>query len=265
MKWTKETALRELDQLVGDTAKLEKATAFTADHVRWHQRVVSFLEDVFGGRSRLFLSFVALTWRREGEILVGGFSDPEGSYDPEAAVRREHHKAYLRHLDTARGLLLAARDQLERKELSDVYEGKDTGSEASLVLKVLNLLESKLRKVVRQAPQKEKDVQDALESLFVGAEVAYSREADSIEYSTKTYTPDFSVSRADLSIEVKLCNREGREKEIIAEINDDILAYKTKFGNIIFVVYDVGLIRDVERFIGNFGDQNGVIVKVVKH
>src|SRR5437762_7001178 len=56
-----------------------------------------------------------------------------------------------------------------------------------------------------------------------------------------------------------------REREIIAEINDDVLAYKTKYGNIIFCVYDLGFIRDVERFADAFEGCDGVIVRVVKH
>ena len=67
-----------------------------------------------------------------------------------------------------------------------------------------------------------------------------------------------------MAIEVKLCNREGREKEIIGEINDDILAYKTKYGNVLFIVYDLGFIRDVDRFVSSFEDQEGVVVNVVK-
>src|SRR2546430_13151265 len=38
------------------------------------------------------------------------------------------------------------------------------------------------------------------------------------------------------AIDMKLCKEPGREKEIIAEVNDDILAYQTKYGNILFVV-----------------------------
>lgn len=56
-----------------------------------------------------------------------------------------------------------------------------------------------------------------------------------------------------------------REKEIIAEINDDILAYRTKYGNIIFGVYDLGYIRDVDRFAETLEGTEGVIVRVVKH
>lgn len=59
--------------------------------------------------------------------------------------------------------------------------------------------------------------------------------------------------------------KKGREKEIIAEINDDILAYKTKYPNIIFVVYDSGFIRDVDKFKEDIEEAEGVVVNVVKH
>jgi len=68
-----------------------------------------------------------------------------------------------------------------------------------------------------------------------------------------------------LATEIKFCNRKEREKEVIAEINDDILAYATKYGNMIFVVYDAGFIRDVERFTTHFENNEGVVVRVVKH
>jgi hypothetical protein len=263
--WTVESALQELDRLIAEINDLRKTVANSAEHVRWHQKVVSLFEEVFGRDSRSFSSFIMLSWRREGSFLVGGVSDMEGAYNPQAAINREHRKAYLEQLETARGLLLAAKDELERKGLESVYQGKDTGPEASLILKVINLAEYKLRKTIRNVPTLEKEIQDAFENLLIGADIPHSRETDSIEYSSKTYTPDFSVARADLAVEIKLSNRKEREKEIIAEINDDILAYSTKYGNLIFVIYDTGFIRDVERFTKHFEDREGVVVKVVKH
>ena len=35
---------------------------------------------------------------------------------------------------------------------------------------------------------------------------------------------------------------------IISEMNDDIISYQTKYGNLLFVIYDIGNIRDVSRF-----------------
>lgn len=265
MKWIKETAFEEINKLLTEIDNLSKVKAFSADHIRWQQRVITFFEEVFGKDSSYYRSFILLTWHREGHFLVGGISDPEGSFNPQVAIEREHHKAYLNQLDSSKGLLLAAQDELGRKNIEDVYVGKDTGPEASLIVKIINLAEHKLRKIIRKLPENEKIIQDAVESLLIGADVPYSRETDSIEYSSKTYVPDFSVQRADLAVEIKICNRDGREKEIIAEINDDILAYKTKYGNIIFVVYDIGKIRDIDRFGKNFEEQEGVIIKIVKH
>ncbi len=66
-------------------------------------------------------------------------------------------------------------------------------------------------------------------------------------------------------MEAKLCKRYGREKEIIGEINDDILAYETKYGNLFFIIYDVGSIRDIEKFTDAFGTHTNVVVRVIKH
>jgi len=114
-------------------------------------------------------------------------------------------------------------------------------------------------------PQKEKEVQDAFENLLIGADIAYRREFPHIAYSSKNYVPDFSVDKIDLALDVKLCAKDGREKEIIAEMNDDIMAYKTKFGNVAFVIYDVGIIRDTDRFTAEFSNRDDVLIAMVKH
>ena len=71
--------------------------------------------------------------------------------------------------------------------------------------------------------------------------------------------------KIDLACEIKLCGRQGREKELIEEINDDILAYQTKYGNLIFLIYDCGFIRDIDRFGCAFEQHQNVILRVVKH
>jgi hypothetical protein len=112
---------------------------------------------------------------------------------------------------------------------------------------------------------REKALQDAFENLLIGADIPYSRETKSIEYSSKTYRPDFTVDRADLAIELKVCLDGNREKALPGEINDDILAYAQAYGNLLFVIYDTGNIRDVDRFVANFEAQDNVVVRVVKH
>lgn len=263
--WSKKEAIKEIGKLMEDAKGLTKVEGFSENHVSWTLRTSSFLKEVFGQDSTYYQTFNSLTWKHEGSAIIGGPARPRESMNPQLGIDRVNQETYLKHLGIAKGLLSAAREELKRKDIEKVYKGKDTGPEASVLLKVLSLAEHKLRKTIRNKPNREKEVQDAFENLLIGAEVPYSRETDSIEYSTKTYIPDFSIQRADLAIDIKLCTKSEREKDIIAEINDDILAYKTKYGNLIFIVYDLGIIRDMERFIGHFQKHGGVIVRVVKH
>lgn len=257
-KWTKEAALKEIEDLIREADQVAPHGPYSAAHVRWDLRTRRFLGEVFGHKSVYLRSFATLPWRATGSFIVQAF-------DIQGAVEEHHFKAFIQQIDTAKGFLQAAWDELSASSLDDVYHGKDTAPESSAILKVINLAEHRLRKVIRKPPTKEVVVQEALENLFIGADISYSREAETIEYSSKTYRPDFTIKQLDLAIDVKLCARDGREKEIIAEINDDILAYQTKYGNILFVIYDVGQIRDSDRFTASFEEHENVMVRVVKH
>jgi hypothetical protein len=259
--WNTETALQEIEQLIKEIDLLYNQRRGSAAHTRWFIRAMTFLQEVFGENSVFFGAFAATKWGHVGGFILTGYE----TLEPEQAIEQRRQQAYRYQLENTIGLFQAAADQLRRKGIEAVYEGKDTGPEASIIVKVINLAERKLRKVMRDVPAKEKEVQDAFESLLIGADISFSRETDSIEYSSKTYTPDFTIAKADLAIEIKLCRKVEREKEMIAEINDDILAYRSKYGNCLFVIYDCGFIRDVERFARNFEQNENVIVKVVKH
>jgi hypothetical protein len=257
--WTKETALAEIQMLADYTYELAKYYPFCAEHTRWVARTLAVLEEVFGGRSRYFLTMSSYNWLATGSFVLSWLQDINQQ------VQQRHQQGYLLQLESARGLRMAAIDHLQRKDLADVYDGTDTAPESNAIMKLINLAEHSLHKVLRAKPNHEGEVQDAFEGLLVGANVPYKRETERVEYSSKTYTPDFTVPRINLAIELKLCNRQGREKEIIAEMNDDILAYGTKFANLLFVVYDLGFVRDVDRFIRSFENNQNLVVRVVKH
>lgn len=129
------------------------------------------------------------------------------------------------------------------------------------------MIETKLRKLIRNIPEHENEVNDAIENLFIGSgfDGKYLREKIRIVYSTKTYVPDFVLEYLNLVIEGKYCKVDRREKEIIAEINDYMTAFKTKYENIIFVVYDNGVIRDVDQFKDDLEIEENVVVLVIKH
>jgi len=264
--WTKKTAQAELTALVKEVDQLHRQQRYSAQHTRWIARSLAVLEEIFGRNSRYYQTLASFTWSRTGAVLVGGPGDPEGSWNPKVALQREHQIAYREQLESAKGVLQAALDHLERtKDLTALYKGKNTAPESSLILQIINLAERKLRKVVRNEPSNEKEVQDAFESLLIGADIPYAREKERIEYSSKTYIPDFTFRKIDLALDLKFCAKKDREKKIIQEINDYILAFQTKFGNLFFIVYDVGHIRDVELFVDSFEKHQNVVVRVVKH
>lgn len=130
---------------------------------------------------------------------------------------------------------------------------------------ISNFIRSKLRASVFSIPSKETDVQNAIESLLIGRDMVkgidYDRETGKFEFSGKEYIPDFILPKMDLCLEVKLL-REGKRSRIIDEINADITAYSTKYERLLFVVYDLGVIRDEAEFRRDI-ENAGASIKVV--
>ena len=251
-------AIRLLEKTANQIDNLKMKEAFSKEHIKWVSDTTYLLEDIFGRHSRIFVAFCNLPWEFKGTFLATADEMAE-----EKAKR--DHKAYLQSLEIGKGLIESGIDLIKRKGIKAVYEGKDTPKEASEILKIVSLIENSLRKAIRNKPTNEKDIQNALEVLFIGASLEFTREQERILYSSKTYQPDFVFSRIGTVVETKFCDRARREKEIIGEINDYIVAFKTKYPNLIFVVYDVGMIRDVNKFKESFEQKESVVVIVVKH
>lgn len=258
MAWTKRAAIAELKSLIEDARAVASQGRSSPEFTKWYLRASNSLEEIFGGSSNLALAFASLPFHETGTIFTRAFNI-------QGALDQRHHKAFCEDLDRSIGVFEAGLHELSRKSISEVYHGKNTPKESSTLIRVLSLVEHKLRKTIRDTPKKEKQIQDAIENLLIGADIPYQREHPHIAYSSKKYVPDFSFDRIDLALEVKLCAKGGREKEMIAEMNDDIMAYKTMFGNIAFVIYDVGMIRDVEKFTSEFSQRDDVLIRVVKH
>ena len=68
-----------------------------------------------------------------------------------------------------------------------------------------------------------------------------------------------------MGIEVKLIKGTGKRKTIIEQINADIVGYRPKWSNLLFVIYDIQSIQDIPEFIEGFERSKGVRVIVVKH
>lgn len=262
MDISREWAIGKLQELIDEIERLRNTVARSEEHTKWLTNALYLTEEVFGRRSRIYLSLAHLPWYRTGSFRLEYSSTAEGY---EEQVRAVHHRAYLEQLDTAKGLLEAGIDAIIVYGIDKVHETEDTSKDVGEAITLIDLAQNKLRKTMRTAPQEEKEVQDKFEDALISVDFKYLRDQEAITYSSKSYRPDFTFPGIDTALEIKLCNRAGREKDIIAEINDDILAYKSKYPNIIFLVYDVGHIRDIDRFKADIESQDRVIVLVIKH
>ena len=259
---SQERAIEKLQELIDEVESLKNAAARSEAHTKWLTNALYLTENVFGSRSRIYLSLADLPWHKTGEFLVDYCDTIEEANEE---VRKVHHKAYLEQLGTAKGLLKAGIDTIKAYGIDKVYEPKDTSKDVGETITLIDLAQNKLRKTMRIKPQEEREVQDKFEDALISVDFKYLREQETITYSSKSYKPDFTFPGIDTALEIKLCNRVGREKDIIAQINDDILAYKTRYPNIIFLVYDLGHIRDIDRFKADIESQDRVIVLVIKH
>ena len=131
-----------------------------------------------------------------------------------------------------------------------------------------NFVKSRLRTVIFSKPEKEIEIQNAIESLFLGRGMSkgtdYDRETGKVEFSGKEFIPDFIIPKLKLCIEVKLL-REGKKSKVIEEISADITAYGKQYERQLFVVYDLGVIQNEIEFRRDIENISDVKVIIVKH
>jgi hypothetical protein len=140
---------------------------------------------------------------------------------------------------------------------------------ASRTQEIKNFLESNLRKAIFETPKNEKDVQDSVEKLLIGKGfskgVDYGRETGRVKVSIKEVIPDFIFQKFGLALEIKFSKNALKSKTIIDEINADIRAYSKDYANIIFLIYDIGSIRDEEEFKNDLDNASNIQLIIVKH
>jgi len=132
-----------------------------------------------------------------------------------------------------------------------------------------NFIANKLRSVMYDKPSKEVEVQNALETLLIGKNLnkglEYDRETGKFNFSGREYIPDFILPKLNTCIEVKLLKDKSKKSTIIEQINADITAYKKEYENVVFVIYDLGFIRDEVEFRRDIENIEGVKITIIKH
>lgn len=145
-----------------------------------------------------------------------------------------------------------------------VYLQSKLGTKQQEHEQIIDLINANLRPAIYDDPKNERDVQNALETIFRARALDFRREQETVPYSSKRYIPDFTFDRIGLAVEVKLCKDKDRERQMIDEINADIIGYAGKYDRCVFVVYDLGFIRDMARFSEDIEKNPNVHVLIVK-
>jgi hypothetical protein len=93
---------------------------------------------------------------------------------------------------------------------------------------LMDFLQGNLRRAVFATPEREIEIQNAVESLIVGRGMAkgtdYDRETGRVKTSGKESIPDFIFPALKLCLEVKLSRSAESRKAIVDELNADIRA-----------------------------------------
>ncbi len=189
-------------------------------------------------------------------------------------------KGMLNSYDPSKLLGIGDTTTIQQKELSDSIHADLSilkgvlqvriGLKADQTEQLKNFLRAKLRKAVLVSPEKEVEVQNAVEQLLIGRGlekgVDYGRETGRVKVSIKEVVPDFVFYKIDMALEVKLSKSPAKSKEIVDEINADIASYSQKYSSLFFIVYDLGTIRDEDEFKqGLVGVADAVSVAIIKH
>ena len=131
-------------------------------------------------------------------------------------------------------------------------------------------LTEKLRPAMLDSqPESEKAVQNTVEQLLIGRGMKkgddYDRETGRVKHSGKESVPDFLFSPLSAVLEVKFVKDRGSVSRIVDEMNADVLAYGKVYPHVLFLVYDIGGISDIDEFKRDFESNGKATVIVVKH
>jgi len=158
-----------------------------------------------------------------------------------------------------------------RTELSLLiaYMEDTLGVKEDEILNLRNFLQANLRRAIFDQPEREAQVQDVVEQILIGRGLEkgldYDREVGRVKVSIKEVVPDFIFPRLSLVLEVKLLKDSNQRGRLIDEINADISSYAKQYSHILFLIYDLGVIRDEREFRSGLEAADAVGVLVVKH
>lgn len=138
-------------------------------------------------------------------------------------------------------------------------------TEDVVIDKVKNAIEKGLRKSIGDRKiEKEFEVRDIIDGLLTVAGYDFQKETPENKFSAKRFRPDLTSESLSTVIEVKLIKIKGDVSKSVEGLSADIEPYKSRFKNILFVVYDLGFVNDVDEYCKDFRKIDRVDILLVK-
>jgi len=69
-KWTKENALKELDNAIKQIENVAASGRGSSAHIRWWTNTSRIVEEIFGRKSSYYLTISSYTWTETGTSLL---------------------------------------------------------------------------------------------------------------------------------------------------------------------------------------------------
>lgn len=162
--------------------KLLKQFKGSSEHTKWIIDTQDILLDIFGKGSLIYQNFIATSWSPSGSFVTDMFTY-------EQKLIELNKQSYLFGLERSDGILKSGISQIRRKGVKNVFQRTSSTESSNDIVKILSLIDNKLRKVIRLQPENEKEVQNKIEDLFFGANLdqEFSREKDTRIFIKKLY------------------------------------------------------------------------------
>jgi hypothetical protein len=154
-------------------------------------------------------------------------------------------------------------DSCEARE--PIFLTIDSFTTESPVEEIKEAIRKGLRKSIGDRKiEKEFEIRDIIDGLLTVAGYDFKKETPEEKFSAKGFRPDLTSKNLSTVIEVKLIDSQGDVSKSVEGLSADIEPYKKRFKNILFVVYDLGFVNDIEEYCKDFKKIDGVDILLIK-
>ena len=155
-------------------------------------------------------------------------------------------------------------EEAAEKMMTDLLVGSESASAVDCS-SIGMALERGLRMAFRDAPPtKESEVQHYVDVVLASTGVCFQKEGPTFVFSLRRYRPDHTIAKQRLVIEAKLCKNRDDLGRVIESMSADLAPYLKHYDRVLFVVFDLGAIYDVDAFGADFEEDERVEVVVIK-